>query len=144
MVKSILVVCTGNICRSPVARWQLIDLLPHIEIHSAGLNASSGLTADATMSRIANENGIKNLEHSSQKFTLAMGSMCDLILAMEASQLTIISQQYPQLSGKSRLLTYWNGRKDIPDPYQKSNELYRAVYQRISDATMSWKKALQA
>ncbi|WP_115631508.1 arsenate reductase/protein-tyrosine-phosphatase family protein [Buttiauxella agrestis] len=143
MITSILVICMGNLCRSPVAERLLCSFLPHITVHSVGLIASPGMPADSTMAELARENGIALADHCSQKFTLEQGLEHDLILVMEKKQARIISQQYPQLSGKCHLFTYWNGREDIPDPYKKSQEYYRFVYQRLVAAANTWTQALQ-
>ncbi|MCT4713706.1 protein tyrosine phosphatase [Enterobacteriaceae bacterium H18W14] len=143
MITSILVICMGNICRSPVAERYLSHFLPDITVHSAGLIARPGLPADSKMVQMAEKNGLFLADHCSQKFSLALGNDHDLILAMEINHLDILKQQYPQLSGKCRLLSHWNGRKDIPDPYKKSHEYYEVVYQRLADAAHAWVNALQ-
>ncbi|WP_441294782.1 arsenate reductase/protein-tyrosine-phosphatase family protein, partial [Klebsiella pneumoniae] len=48
MFNSILVLCTGNICRSPIAERILRDFFPEKEIDSAGLGALVGKPADAS------------------------------------------------------------------------------------------------
>jgi len=141
MIASILVICTGNICRSPVAERLLAQLFPRITVHSAGLNACEEMAADHEMIILAEEKGIVLTDHRSKKFTPATGLEYDLILVMEAKQAEVINDQYPQLSGKCHLLTHWNGRADIPDPYRKSKELYRITFHRLMDATKAWKKA---
>ncbi|AYN27977.1 low molecular weight phosphotyrosine protein phosphatase [Buttiauxella sp. 3AFRM03] len=142
MITSILVICTGNLCRSPVAERLLAQLLPRITVHSAGLNASKGMLADSVMIELAEEKGIVLTDHRSKRFTPEKGLEYDLILVMETKQAEVINHQYPQLSGKCHLLTHWNGRADIPDPYRKSHELYRMTFQRMMDATTAWKKVL--
>lgn len=142
MIHSVLVVCMGNICRSPVAERQLALLLPLLRVRSAGLIAIPGQPADSTMISLAEEKGVNLRNHYSQKFTLSMGYDHDLILVMDSEQLALINARFPQISGKSRLLSYWLGSPDIPDPYKKSNEYYRVVYQLITESVDTWKHAL--
>ena len=142
MIASILVICTGNLCRSPVAERLLAQSLPHITVHSAGLNACEDMFADSVMIDLAEEKGMVLTDHRSKKFTPEKGLEHDLILVMETKQAEVINHQYPQFSGKCHLLTHWNGSVDIPDPYRKSNELYRMTFQMLMDATKAWKKVL--
>ncbi len=143
MIASILVVCMGNVCRSPFAERQIAHFLPQTAIHSAGFIATPGIPADTTMAMLAQQNGINLASHRSQKFTLELGIKHELILIMDAGQGDIIKNQYPQLSGKCRLLSHWNGREDIPDPYRKSLEFYKLVYQQMVNAAIAWKQVLQ-
>jgi protein-tyrosine phosphatase len=57
VIKSILVVCIGNICRSPVAERVLQAALPGITVTSAGLGALVGHSADATATEVAAARG---------------------------------------------------------------------------------------
>ena len=142
MITSILVICTGNLCRSPVAERRLAQLFPRITVHSAGLNAYEGMFADSVMMGLAEEKGMVLTDHRSKKFTPEKALAYDLILVMEAKHAEVINQQYPQFSGKCHLLTHWNGGADIPDPYRKSYELSRITFQMLMDATTAWKKVL--
>lgn len=142
MISSILVICMGNLCRSPVAERLLSRLFPLMTVHSAGFIASEGMFADKVMSEIAEEKGIVLTDHRSKKFSPEKALKYDLILVMEAKQAEMINHHYPQLSGKCHLLTNWNGGEDIPDPYQKSNELYKITLQRLIDAVNAWKQML--
>ncbi|MGD8695458.1 MAG: hypothetical protein PVI74_16530, partial [Syntrophobacterales bacterium] len=62
-IRNILFVCAGNICRSPMAEWQLKALLwekpiPGLEVGSAGLIALPGNSASLNAVRVARENSI--------------------------------------------------------------------------------------
>ena len=65
MISSILTVCTGNICRSPLAEYRLKELLvdEEILITSAGVNALVGQSADESAQLIAEENGFDLKSH---------------------------------------------------------------------------------
>lgn len=58
MFNSILVVCTGNICRSPIGERYLRRALPNKKIDSAGISALVGHSADDSAIRIAEKHGI--------------------------------------------------------------------------------------
>lgn len=122
MFNSILVLCTGNICRSPIAERILRDFFPEKEIDSAGLGALVGKPADASAINVAEKNGISLQGHKGRQFTAEMGRRYQLILVMERMHLEQVSNIAPELRGKTMLLGHWNGNKDIPDPYKKSED----------------------
>ena len=58
MFDSILIVCTGNICRSPLGERYLRNALPDKKIDSAGTRALVDHEADSAAQRIAQQNGL--------------------------------------------------------------------------------------
>lgn len=138
MFNSILVLCTGNICRSPIAERILRDAFPKKEIDSAGLSAVVGNPADPSAIHIAEKHGISLEGHKGKQFTASMGRQYQLILVMEQQQLEQISNLAPELRGKTMLLGHWNGNKNIPDPYKKSDEAFASVYKLIENSCNAW------
>ncbi|MDM9541800.1 protein tyrosine phosphatase, partial [Klebsiella pneumoniae] len=63
MFNSILVVCTGNICRSPIGERLLRTFLPGKKIDSAGTGALIDHSADDSAIRVASLHGISLKEH---------------------------------------------------------------------------------
>ena len=47
-------------------------------------------------------------------------------------------QRFPMASGKTFLLSHWNGGHDIPDPYQRDRETFEHVYRLIEQASSAW------
>lgn len=149
MFKNILVVCLGNICRSPTAEFLLKQRLPGVHVASAGLSAcknndGSGWDMDATAKTIAEKNGLICPTHAAQQLNRDLIRVYDLILVMEASQRNEIAKRYPEAHAKTMLLGNWlpDGPKDIPDPYKKSTEVYQHVYDLIDAATAKWQAKL--
>lgn len=146
MFNNILVVCLGNICRSPTAEFLLKQNLPHKRIASAGLKAcihsdGTGWDMDDTARKIAEANGLTCPKHEAQKLSRQLVSEFDLILVMEGQHRNMIAQRYPEAHAKTMLLGHWlknTSNKDIPDPYKKSEEVYQNVYQLIDAATSAW------
>ncbi|HHM1768646.1 TPA: protein tyrosine phosphatase, partial [Klebsiella pneumoniae] len=132
------VLCTGNICRSPIAERILRDFFPEKEIDSAGLGALVGKPADASAINVAEKNGISLQGHKGRQFTAEMGRRYQLILVMERMHLEQVSNIAPELRGKTMLLGHWNGNKDIPDPYKKSDEAFDSVYKLIEQSCKCW------
>jgi protein-tyrosine phosphatase len=144
MFNSILVVCAGNICRSPTAEYLLKEKLDGqpIKIASAGLTALVGKPADATALEISGYQGVDLSPHQGQQLTSTLIAQYSLILVMEQRHLRDLHGQYPQARGKTFLLGKWIGDKDIPDPYRKSQEAFEHVYQLIDQACVAWTKYL--
>ncbi|OYU20403.1 MAG: phosphotyrosine protein phosphatase [Rhodobacteraceae bacterium PARR1] len=137
-IDSVLVVCVGNICRSPLGERALLARLPHLSVTSAGLGALEGAEADPDAARAAAELGISLDNHRARQWTADIGAAQDLILVMEPEQRSSIAKAHPELSGKTFLLSQWSGGNAINDPYKRSVEMHRAVAKEIIAAADAW------
>lgn len=137
-IASLLVVCVGNICRSPVGERLLSRALPDTQVSSAGIGAVVGASADETMSAVATENGLSLDGHVARQFSSEMGAAHELILVMETGHRTEIIRQAPHLSGRVMLFDQWTGAKGIPDPYREPIKIHRAAYRAIENAAQGW------
>lgn len=144
MFNSILVVCAGNICRSPTAEYLLKDKLQDkqtgISVSSAGLTALVGKSAEATATSIALTNNVDMSAHQGRQLNSALIAENDLILVMEERHLSDLLGQYPQARGKTFLLGKWIDNTEIPDPYRQSHEAFEHVYQLIDKSCAAWTK----
>ncbi|WP_241640565.1 protein tyrosine phosphatase [Rosenbergiella epipactidis] len=138
MFNSILVVCTGNICRSPTGERLLRQLLPNKKIDSAGTGALKGHAADATACLVAEKHNLSLADHQGQQFTRQLAQQYDLILVMEKHHQEEVSTIAPEARGKTMLFAHWINNKQIPDPYRKSEEAFEHVYQLIEQAAQAW------
>lgn len=138
MVNAILVVCTGNICRSPTGERLLRRAFPHKKIDSAGLAALTGQGAERHASAVAEQHGLSLAGHRAQQFTRELAKEYELILVMDRQQLQVISQMAPEVSGKTLLFGHWLGAVEIVDPYRQSPAVFESVYQLMSRATATW------
>lgn len=142
MFDSILVVCTGNICRSPIGERFLRQALPNKKIDSAGISALVGHDADDSAVRVAEKHGISLAGHQGRQFTPTLGRQYDLILVMEKAHLEQIGRIAPEARGKTMLFGQWLNQKEIPDPYRKSDEAFASVYQLLEQAGQRWVEKL--
>jgi len=142
LVQKILVVCVGNICRSPVAERLLQKAVPTLEVRSAGLGALVGMPADQTANDIAVAHGISLGGHVAQQFTERLGSHFDLILVMEPGHRREVARIAPQLSGRVMLFDQWTGRQGIADPYKRSREFHELTFEQIREASKAWAERL--
>jgi len=133
----ILIVCVGNICRSPTAERIFRDKLPGRTISSAGLRALVEKPIDSGAATLLVEHGYNADAHKARQLTGNILADADLILVMEASHKSMLMSKYPLLSGKVMMLGYWSDI-EIEDPYQKSDEAYRHIFHQIERCCQSW------
>ncbi|SJN53917.1 Low molecular weight protein-tyrosine-phosphatase wzb [Vibrio ruber DSM 16370] len=142
MFDNILVICAGNICRSPYAAGRLQRLMPSHTVCSAGLiTEKSGLAgaAAATVAQdIASTLGIDLSAHRAQQITPTMVDSSDLILVMNQNQIEMLSRMFPKARHKTMLFGHWLGISQIDDPYQKSSEVFQQVYAVLDRAAKAW------
>src|SRR5690606_41561841 len=95
MFDKILVVCHGNVCRSPLAEAMLRQALPHCRVESAALKALVGHPADASTQEVAQPSGLVLTVHSGRQVNSVMLNDSDLILVMSQQQQNAIDEQLP-------------------------------------------------
>ncbi|MCA5918285.1 protein tyrosine phosphatase [Pectobacterium brasiliense] len=142
MFDSILVVCVGNICRSPTGERLLKQALPTKKISSAGLGALVGKSADATAADVANQHNLSLDGHEAQQLTSALCRQYDLILVMEKGHIDGVCRIAPEVRGKTMLFGRWLNQQEIADPYRKSREAFEFVYLQLEQSAQKWVQAL--
>jgi protein-tyrosine phosphatase len=142
MFKSILVVCVGNICRSPMAEAIINQDCQGkgLTVASAGVGALVGKPVDATALQLLHENGYDHPAHEARQLTREMAQQYDLILTMEPRHVQDILRIAPEARGKTFLLGKWQGDRAIPDPYRQQKPAFDHVYKLISEGSASWSK----
>lgn len=141
----VLFVCTGNICRSPMAKGILRDrlardMVPDVEVVSAGTFAQDGAPASAYGVKVCKDHGIDISDHRSQLLHRDLINRADLILSMEAGHVYDIQRMVPGAPPeKLNLLGGYNaddedGAVDLTifDPIGGSEEDYLRCFQMIA------------
>lgn len=141
MIKRVLVVCIGNICRSPMAEGLLKNALPDVQISSAGLGALVGHGADPIALGLMAEAGVDIGAHRARSLTDQIARDADMILVMDEQQKQQIAQQYPYTRGKVFRLAE---AADIPDPYRQSPEVFQSVFAQIRNGVNEWTKRINS
>ncbi|MCM0612647.1 low molecular weight phosphotyrosine protein phosphatase [Marinobacter sediminum] len=145
MFNNILIVCIGNICRSPMAEYLLRARLPENggkEVYSAGIGALVDEAADDTALELLKEQGIDAIAHRAQQVTQEMLVDADLILVMEESHLKRLHEIAPQIRGRAFLLGKWQNDQPVPDPYRQQRPAFEHAFKLIDQAIESWLKHL--
>lgn len=142
MFKSILVVCTGNVCRSPIGERLLRQHLPDRYIASAGIFGLEGCPADDSAQDVAWRHGISLDGHVARRLTRNLMQGSDLILVMEPEHLRFIAAMAPEIRGKSLLFGQWLEPQEIPDLYRQSREAFEYVFGLLGKASQEWARRL--
>ena len=136
-MNSILVVCEGNICRSPMAEGLLATALPQMQVRSAGLGALVGMPADETAVRLMQDRGIDITSHRAVQINRQMCVQAEMVLVMDTDQRIRLETMYPQACGRVfRLGEY--AKRDIPDPYRQSELAFREALSLIDEGVREW------
>ncbi|WP_213956031.1 low molecular weight protein-tyrosine-phosphatase [Variovorax sp. dw_954] len=136
-MQNILVVCVGNICRSPIAEAMLAREFPEKKVWSAGLGALVGDPADPLSVEVAAANGLDLSKHRAQQVASWMCQNTDLILVMEQGHKAELEQRYPLVRGKVFRLGELQ-RLDIADPHKQPKAAFEAAFADIALGVAAW------
>lgn len=144
MFNKILIVCIGNICRSPTAEYLLRERLRASKtvVESAGLAALVDCPIEATAGELLLARGIDASAHRARQLDAAAIANADLILVMERSHLVALSKRSPQAVGRTFLLGKWHGDREVPDPYRQGRPAFEHAYRLIEEGVDSWLRHL--
>ena len=144
-MKSVLFVCTGNICRSPIAEGLFRRLLGNrkdIEVASAGVHAVRGQPPSLYAVEVCEEDGVDIRNLRSQPLTAALVHQATHIFAMTGAHVETIHMLFPHGAEKTFLLrefeepgaTVW---RDVPDPIGLGRDVYEVCARTIKNALPS-------
>lgn len=136
----ILMVCIGNICRSPTAALLLAERLRGrgFEVSSAGLAAMVDEPVERNAAALLLAHGINPVAHRARQLDAEMLRAHDRVLAMEKSHLARMTRLAPDVAERMFLLDHWSGGRDVPDPWGHSRGFFERVYAMIEQGVDGW------
>ncbi|MDZ4299102.1 MAG: low molecular weight protein-tyrosine-phosphatase [Moraxellaceae bacterium] len=137
-ISSVLVVCIGNICRSPMAHYLLQQAVgEHIRVSSAGLGALVGNAPDDHVLALMSQRQLDLSSHRARQINAHLIITHDLILVMTQRQKESIEKEFPSARGKVFRFCHWQ-QADVADPYQQDRAAFEAALTLIDEGVSAW------
>jgi len=166
-VRSVLFVCTGNVCRSPFAELLLRDRVPGIAVSSRGTYALIGQGMEEQMAGQLAMRGVDSGGFRAQQLEVQDLS-ADLVLVMSGRQRRLVLEESPAAARRTGLLGHlpelrtqlgdapltrgavaaWTrasmpGGRDVPDPYRRSAQAAAQTAEMIQEHVSALAALLQ-
>jgi protein-tyrosine phosphatase len=141
----ILVVCVGNVCRSPMAVALLRQRLAGCEVtvESAGLAAPVGRPIHPLAETVLAMHGLSLRQHVASQIQHARVAEADLVLAMEPRHVAALQAMEPKARKKTFLLGKWHDNAAIRDPNGKDLAAFERAYVQIESYSDAWLARIQ-
>jgi protein-tyrosine phosphatase len=147
MINNILILCIGNICRSPIAEALFADRFKQASLDtvtsSAGLAALVAKPADTVGQALMLERGFDISNHRARQISPEILFGSDLILTMTTDQQKQVELKYPSTCGRVHRLGKW-GCYDVPDPFQRPKLVFEQALALIEQGVDEWYRTLWA
>jgi glycine hydroxymethyltransferase len=138
-MKHVLFICTGNVCRSPMAEGLLRHMAgDRVKVASAGLGAGHGQPPSAHAIEVLRKEGIDIADIRSQPVSAHLLQQADYIFTMTRDHLDMLLLLFPEMASKTRLLRFEEaakgGRADVTDPIGGTRATYESCKADIQRA----------
>jgi len=140
---NILMICLGNICRSPLAEGLMRSKLnfTKFNVDSAGTSGGhKGQAPDKRSIAVANKNGIDISQQKSRKLVKRDFKVYDYLYVMDGSnylEVIAIASNKEEIKKVIRIMdeVFPNENLDVPDPYYGGSQGFENVYRMLDQAT---------
>ncbi len=133
----ILFLCTGNTCRSPMAKCLMEDLAKRLDLNitcdSAGLIAFPGAPASPGAQRAMAARGLSLRGHRAKRINAALAKKADVVLCMTEAHRREFMQRFPEHAHKARIFI-----RPVPDPFGGSDSLYVQTSDQLASLLEEW------
>lgn len=141
-VPLLLVVCTGNICRSPMGEVLLSHYLANAgataQVVSRGLGAPVGRRPHRYACEVAAAHGLPLPEDKrASAITTAEIAAATLVLVMDEGHVRDMRRRFPTASGKVFLMGRWQER-EVPDPVNDPRDSFERAWLLLEDGAKAW------
>lgn len=138
----ITVVCTGNVCRSPMAERLLKHALKgepslsHVKVYSAGISAYTGDGPSENAIKALEKVGLDLSDHRSRRLSPELLEISDIIFTMTRVHRDLIRELYPQVSVPILLFREpaAGDNAEVPDPFGGNLDLYLETRDSLAEA----------
>lgn len=142
----LLVMCTGNVCRSPIAEALLTYYVAEnrlaATVISRGLAAPLGRPPHEYAIKVAEARGIPlNPDKRAAGVSAAEMAMASVILVMDEGHRRQVQVKFPTATGKTFLLGKWQNQ-EIPDPINEPIEAFENVWELCNAGAKEWVRKL--
>ena len=152
MQHTILFICTGNVCRSPMAEGLFKNLVDQnkadLIVKSAGVGAQNGQPPSENAIRAMQDLDIDISPERSVMMTAALASEADMIIGMTHGHIEMVNLMFPHTAEKTFLLREFDDslplhEREISDPIGCSYEIYCQCRDQIREGIDSLLKFIQ-
>lgn len=141
MINTLLIVCVGNICRSPIGealfRARFAEKMTINSVSSAGLHAMHDWPADPIAVDLMLKRGLDISQHRGRQLTPELVFNSDLILVMSSEQQEQVENSFPGSRGRVHRIGKWGGY-DVVDPYRRPGAIFEQALALIEQGVNDW------
>ncbi len=134
-MNTLLVVCTANVCCSPMAQAMLTRALPDTRVVSGGLFAVAGMTPHSEVVKLMHSEGYDIQGHRAKAIASPMLDAASLVLVMTSRQKHTIERCFPSARGKTFRFVE---NRDVMEPCMNGRTRHSAPFMEIREGAERW------